>query len=314
MSDRRREILERLSAGEIDVGQAEEELRRLEGKIGLLHSIRSCLDNLDICLELGNRIALEEEICGQLEPGPVELDLLTVNGSIRIETWDSPQYRLLIKKRVRAADQQEAEDIARQYKIADIRDNVIRARVPDQARPRRICAVSLLLQLPRGHAVSGAIETANGSVTLTGLENHGLRVRTSNGSIIAEHLHGGPLTANTVNGSIKAAGSLSQMEAGTTNGSITLHAAALDGDVSLKTVNGSIKVFWPGGQDTALALSASTVTGRIAVEHWQLGKRSLSGFGNKFVEARSVNWEQAARKLSLECSTVNGSITLKETE
>jgi hypothetical protein len=315
MSGKRREILERLQRGEISAQEAEQQLQELEGRErGFFRSLCDSLGNLDICLEFGDdhRWLLEEELTGSLSPGPINLELLTHNGSIRVEAWDQPEYRLLVRKRVRARSMEEAEEICRDHQFAQIQGNAIQAGDPQDSRIRRLVSVSLHLQLPRQHPATGTLRTANGSIKVLGLDAQALDLISSNGSISLQDVSGGPIQAKTVNGSIKADGETSLVQASTTNGSIALSSSVLNRDMALSTVNGSIRAKIPVQADTALALKASTTSGRVKLEHSQFDLRSIGGSGGKYIETRSGNWEQALNKVHLEFSTVNGSIAIRE--
>lgn len=314
MSEKRREILERLQRGEISVQEAEQQIQELGDKDrGFFRSLCSSLGNMDICFEFGDgRWLLEEELTGTLAPGPVNLELLTHNGSICLEAWDRSEYRLQIRKRVRARSMEEAEEICREYQFAHVQDNTIRAGDPQDGQARRRISVSLHLQLPRQHPVFGVVNTANGSIKLSGLDSQKLDLTSSNGSISLNDVSGGPIQAKTVNGSIKADGKTSLVKATTTNGSITLSSTVLDSDIEFSTVNGSIRAHLPALTDTALALRASTTSGRVKLDHSQFDLRSIGGCGGKYIETRSSNWDQAQNKVNLNFSTVNGSVAVRE--
>lgn len=310
MSAKQREILEQLGRGEISPQEAEEKLKELQPKKGILSSLRDL--DLNIDFGCGNRIVLEEELSGPLSEGPIQLDLSSANGSIKVETWDSPEYRLLIKKHVRADNQERAEEIASEYCFAEIDGNRISAGDKEYRDLHKKISVSLHLQIPVGHEVGGEIKTANGSVSCAGVKGNDLLLSSANGSVRMEDISGGTFRAKTVNGSIRIEGQAGKVQGKTTNGSINLNSSLLQGGVSLETVNGSIGVTIPAVEETAFALTASTTCGRVKIEHSQLGVRKIGGFGGKHVETRSNNWDQAANKVELELKTVNGSISIKE--
>ena len=315
MSETKREILGRLSNGEIRVQQAEEELKKLsrEKKKGFLSS----LCGMDLCLDFGgdfNRIVLDEIHTGTLEQGPVELDLTSANGSIKVETWNSEEYRLTVKKRVRAGSEEEAEEITSEFEFAQIGGNTIKAG-DFQSKSNKKISVSLLLQLPKRHPVEGRAKTANGSITVSGIENRSLQASSANGSVRLEDISGGEIQATTVNGSIKIEGETSRVEASTTNGSINLDSTVLPVDTRLRTVNGSVKVAIPAPPGTALKVTATTTSGRVTLDHPHFGHiRKSRGFGGKHIESLSSNWDQATVKARLDLSTVNGSIRLREAD
>lgn len=290
MSERRREILERLHLGEITVLEAEQQLQELKGDSGFFRSLCSSLGDLTGSY----RQILEEEHSGTLESGPVELELKAINGSISVKTWDSPEYRLLITKRVKAASLEEAETLCNNYQFAHIQGNRIQAGDPKNSEAQRIISISLQLQLPRESSVTGVVRTINGSIKISGLGAEQLNLSSNNGSIQLEDVSGGPIAAKTV------------------NGSINLTSSHPGGDIRLNTVNGSVKVALPDIPSTALAITASTTSGRVSIKHSQIGLNKCGGHGGNHIETHSANWNQAQTKVNLDLSTVNGSITLQE--
>ena len=307
MSEAKTKILDRLSKGDITVQEAEEELNKLpRGKKGFLPLGDFFLD-FDC-----NRIILEDVHTGTLELGPVELDLASANGSIKVETWDSDEYQLTVTKRVKAHSEEQAESICSEFSFAEINGNSIRAG--DQDYNQKKVSISILLKLPQTNPVQGKVITANGSITVAGIENKGLSASSANGSIRMESISGGEIQANTVNGSIKILGS-NQVSAGTTNGSITLNSPKLCGHTKLKTVNGSIRAAVPANPGSALEVVASATSGRVTLDHPLIAhNRKVRGQAGSHIEARSPNWDQTSNQIRLELSTVNGSISVKEAD
>lgn len=306
---KRKEILDQLSNGEITVLQAEEELNKLKReKRGFFQSL---LD-MDINIGFGgDRIILEEVHSGTLEEGPVELELGCVNGSIKVECWDSQEYSLTVTKKVRAANEQEAEEIASQYTFANIEGNKIKAGDQGLNLTRKI-STSLHLMLPKGHEVQGTVKTANGSIRISDIIGQGLQTSSTNGSVHLQQVSGENIRVKTVNGSIKIAGATSAVEARTTNGSIGLESTQLSGNCSLNTVNGSVRASFPVCPNTALTVAASSVSGSISFNHPQIGVRKVRGLGPKQIEIHTDNWHQAEDKYEINLKTVNGSIGVSE--
>jgi len=310
----KREILEQLSSGEITPQQAEEQLNNL--RLSKKESFKSFCT--DLCLNFGgdhNRIILEEVHTGVLSQGPAVLDLAAANGSIHVETWDSPDYCLTVKKRVKASSREEAEEIASKYSFTEINGNIIQAGEP-QCKQNRKVSVSLHLQLPLGHGIEGKIKTANGSITVSRIENQNLDLSSANGSIRLEEIKGGPIKVKTVNGSIKILGEARAVDAGTTNGSITLLNIAEDSEARLETVNGRIAVHLPVRHDIGLAVNARTTSGSVRIEHPALETRFEEKriTGGRSVEASTENWKTSAHRTDLYLRSVNGSIQVKELE
>jgi Putative adhesin len=131
--------------------------------------------------------------------------------------------------------------------------------------------------------------------------------RTVNGDVEAEGLEG-DVSIRTVNGSIQVSTS-GRAEAQTVNGSIRASAGRADweGDAEFKTVNGSITVTLPSSM--AAEVKAETVNGTIDTDF----PLELSG-GLKLAggRMRRLSGTIGGGGRSLEMETVNGSIHLKK--
>jgi hypothetical protein len=126
--------------------------------------------------------------------------------------------------------------------------------------------------------------------------------RTVNGDVAAEGLEG-DVSVRTVNGSVEVS-TTGHADAQTVNGSIRASAGRSDwsGDAEFKTVNGSITVTLPSS--TSADVKAETVNGTIETDF----PLTVSGR----VSRRHLSGTIGGGGRSLEMETVNGSITLKK--
>ncbi len=332
MSDEQKTILDMLSQGKITV----EEAQRLLEAIGKEHdearepqyrqaeprsimddiadTIRSGLSNINFNFGDSGRIVLEEQHSGRFTVEEAELELDVRNGSIRIESWERDEYRLDVIKKIRAGTREQAEDLISRYRFADFDGRKLRAGDQECRGLGNRVSVSLRLMLPRNHTYRGIVYSKNGSVEVGGIDTSGFEVKTMNGSVRLNKVSGDRLLTRTVNGSLRLEGGLGQVEAKTTNGSITLLNMAEDSDVRLETVNGRILVQLPARDDIGVELSARTTAGSVRLEHpsldIKLDARRMTG--GRSVEAKSDNWGRAGHKVVLHLRSVNGSITIKE--
>jgi hypothetical protein len=131
--------------------------------------------------------------------------------------------------------------------------------------------------------------------------------RTVNGDVEAEGLEG-DVSVRTVNGSVQLS-TTGRAEAQTVNGSIRADAGRADwtGDAQFKTVNGSITVTLPSSM--AADVRAETVNGSIETDF----QMTLSG-GVKLTggRMRRLSGTIGGGGRALEMETVNGSIHLKK--
>lgn len=185
------------------------------------------------------------------EPG-ARLDLENVNGSVRLETWDRDEIRVVAEKKARAGTSSHAEELLR---ALDVRMEPTAGGLRIETRHPRSSdgilswifgggssgEVEYRIRLPRDADLD--IRTVNGGVEVRGVSGR-LRLRTTNGRIDVEE--GG--------GSI---------DAGTTNGGISAELTELDGldDLRLHTTNGGIRLALPA--DAGAELTASTTNGSI---------------------------------------------------
>ncbi len=126
--------------------------------------------------------------------------------------------------------------------------------------------------------------------------------RTVNGDVEAEGLDG-DVSVRTVNGSIQVS-TTGRADAQTVNGSIRASAGRADwsGEAEFKTVNGSITVTLPSS--TAADVRAQTVNGEIETDF------ALTVSGR--VSRRRLSGTIGGGGRSLEMETVNGSIHLRK--
>ena len=341
MTDEKKMILDMLSQGKITAEEAQNLLEALPqqpetsqdtqrdatGKTkeapqsimgGIMESIRSGfsgIDFSDFSVEFSDssRITLEESHSGQFDSQQVELDLQARNGSIRVESWEQPEYKLDVIKRVKAATREQAEDLAAQYSFAKIAGDKLRAGDQESKKNGKRINVSLRLRLPKGHSYTGLVKTMNGSIDISGLDVDQLEISSMNGSVKLEDIRGNDLQAKTVNGSLRLEGSLDSVSGNTTNGSISLSNFAEDSENHLGTVNGKIVARVPARNDVGISVLANTTSGSIKVYHTKLeGLESERKVASRRLEGQSSNWDRATHQVDLQLKSVNGSIRIDD--
>lgn len=335
MSEEQKLILDMLSEGKISVEEAQKLLENVGGQHppkaeagqekrqqprsiveNFVETLRSGLSNLNFSFGDVSRIVLEESHTGSFSSRQVELDLDVRNGSLRLEPSDDGSFHLDVIKRVNAGTREQAEEIVTGYKFAEYDGQSLKAGDTECRNLGNRVNISLRLRLPAGHVYSGRVVSKNGAIDISGIDVNGISLSTVNGAVRAAKVNGAEVAAGTVNGSISLEGGLEQVEARTTNGSISLFNMAADSKVSLKTVNGRIKVQLPAREDIGFSVDARATSGTVRLEHSVLtDKFSVQRFGaGRKIEGTTANWDYAQHNISLYLRSVNGSIGIQELE
>ncbi len=232
-----------------------------------------------------------------LKPGG-ELSLENVNGGIRMEGWDENRVEVQATIRVRHSSRRRAEKYLQEVEIFfDHGDDFLHIDVDYPGKSgggdfwswlfgHRPPSVSITFELKVPRQLDVDVRTVNGKVDIARLEGD-IQVRTTNGAIRVENV-AGKVSCRTVNGGI----------------SVSLEKVGRFDEMSLKTVNGSIRLAVP--RDIRADLEASTVNGHISSDlpielRGRISRRSLHGKingGGGFIILK----------------TVNGSISLRESE
>ena len=211
-----------------------------------------------------------------------------VNGSITVETWDQENVEVNAEIVVKARSRRDAEDFLKEVEIILDRSGDRLRIEPDYPkregsglldwvfgrRPPEV-TVNFRIRLPQQTDVVAS--SVNGRVTVSDVQGD-VKLHTTNGSVEVRDVVGS-LSVQTVNGSVKA----------------KLLELPADAEVSLKTVNGGIRLYLP--EDVSAEIEASTVNGGIDSEfpievRGKYGPKHASGRvgeGDAFVTLKTVN-------------------------
>ncbi len=179
------------------------------------------------------------------------LEIRNTNGIIRLDAGDGPAIDVTADRVVQAATDQAAKEALAAFEIAE---TVAPDRVTLDSTTRN-SGGNLFLNLNR---------RVEYHVTLPRDTN--VRLETTNGDINLGGLHlTGTFRAETTNGRIRATGLENTVEAGTTNGTISLEIARLgENGVSCETTNGTVELAVPA--DVNARLSARVTNGAIRTD------------------------------------------------
>jgi DUF4097 and DUF4098 domain-containing protein YvlB len=334
LSEEKKLILDMLSEGKISVEEAQRLLESVGGEPpkaetrrekpqqpksimeNIVETLRSGFSNLNFSFGDASRIVLEESHTGSFNSRQVELDLDVRNGSLRVEPSDDGRFYLDVIKRVNAGTREQAEEIVAGYTFAEYDGQRLKAGDTECRNLGNRVNISLRLRLPAGHVYAGRVASKNGAIDIRGIDVGEISISTVNGAVHVAKVTGAEVAANTVNGSISLEGSLEHVEARTTNGSISLFNMGENSKISLKTVNGRIKVQLPAREDIGYSVDARATSGAVRLEHSVLtDKFSVQRMtpGRK-IEDTTKNWDYAQHKISLYLRSVNGSIGIQELE
>lgn len=282
----------------------------------------------------GNSHEFEEEVEGVLSDADPSVALSTTNGAITVKGWDKPGFRLLLKKRLQAVDEEKAKEAAQGMVDLAVDAGALRAT----ARHMRNASVSMELWLPVESGTAIEARSENGSIRLEGVTCREADVTTTNGSIHVHGVKGERVATRTTNGKVTCSNVRSQRaEAKTTNGSVSWGGAAEVGEI--RTVNGTARLEleapdspagWASGETSASRYDVSTVNGSVHVElpdddevgisavangrsvrvEGDESRLVFDGNGRGERRGRTPGYDEAAKKLDLTLRTVNGSIRL----
>ena len=230
-----------------------------------------------------------------------ELFVSNTNGGITVEAWDRAEVRVDAVKKVKAASNEKAEEIAKQIKIG-VRQSAGSLRIETET-PRSgsgfldwltgneaSASVTYKIKAPRD--VVAKLVSTNGGLRLVGTRGRA-NLETVNGGVTIERTEG-DVQVETTNGGITVIEAAGSLDGSTTNGGITVHLTRVDGDINLDTTNGGVVLKVPG--DLRANLDVATSNGGIHsdldVQGGEKGRKHLSGEvngGGGLVKIRTTN-------------------------
>ncbi len=243
--------------------------------------------------------------------------LTNKNGPIELNAWDKNEVRVVAVKQMRLdgggwwlarfigikrttiESDADARELFKTLSVEFTGDETSRTVTTHYPESRDVnCQVSYRISAPKGAKVN--LETVNGSVQVDGVEG-GAEIETTSGSVSVADVRG-PLRVETTNGRVTLDRVSGEVTAETTNGSVSVRllADAKLADVSLHSVNGSVKLYVPA--TAGFHLDARTINGSVNCE---LPLASVSEQTRKRLEG--VVGTPGAH---VELSTTNGSVLI----
>ncbi len=217
------------------------------------------------------------------------LEVSNTNGGITVEAWDRPEVRVDAVKQIKAQSSARAEELAKQIHI-DVQQAAgslrIETKLPKSgdgflswlSGNEASFSVTYTIHAPRD--VVAKLVNRNGGLRLVGTQGRA-DLETVNGGITVERTKGA-IEVETTNGSVNVVNAEGSLEGGTTNGSITAQLSQVDGDISLATTNGSVKLTVPASlrANFDVATSNGSIQSDLAVQGGQSTRKRLSGEAN----------------------------------
>jgi hypothetical protein len=258
----------------------------------------------------GEAYRFEEEHRGQFAAGgTIDLDLTARNGRVEVYAWDRPEWRAVIRKKVRASNQEQAQQRAQD--ILHFAATPSGINFEERTVGWGNTGVSIEVWVPQDRIYEARAKSSNGRVVLDGLRCAGVMARTANGKVGVRVTDCATAEVSTANGQVTFEGPAGKLSCHTANGSIRLYPvpkkAGMRADVH--TANGSIKVWVPQDNSTGYDIEARTGFGGLEVElpgfsvveyDRQFGRRQLRGHTTDFAGKE--------RTMALTARTTNGSI------
>jgi len=260
----------------------------------------------------GRAYEFDEVVEGEFEKGegPVEIDVSTHNGRVEVQAWDRPGYRVELLKRLRAEDEDEARRRADKLVSVQRKARGLAVRSREDLFGSSGVAVSVLV--PRDETCSVRLSTANGRVAVRGVKGSGIEARTANGRVELERIAAPAVNVRTANGRIVVEGEFSDLEASTTNGSISVAPEpAKRGRYLLRASSGSIRVRLPEDAEVGYEIEATTTFGGIDIDVPDLEYlREEKRFGRGYVRARTKGIGDQDSVLRVDATTSSGRIAV----
>jgi len=237
------------------------------------------------------------------QEGCLEVELRGINGNLSISTWDGTGMLAEIHKSIRAGNEEEAKERARQSissKIDPLHCSLV-------ARDQIGSSASIKLKVPENRQYRLLIKTTNGNIHINDIEALAGDVSTTNGKILFADLKGETLRLHSTNGRIAGDLSIKGCDATTVNGRIALELnGAPGGTYQLKTTNGRIELGVPDSWPCMIEARSNWGSIDLDLDNLTYHERtSSSSGGHKRIRASRPGQGHSAE---LRLHTSNGAI------
>lgn len=260
----------------------------------------------------GEAYRFEEKHHGRFDAGdgPINLDLSARNGRVEVFAWDRPEWRAVVRKKIRASSEEQARQ--RGQEIAVLRGTPTGLTFEERTFGWGNTGVSIEVWVPKNLIYEVNARSSNGRVVLDGLRCAGLVAKTANGKVGVRIADAGVAEVATANGQITFEGSADKINCHTANGSIKFYPLPRREMLAdVHTANGSIKVWVPHDDSVGYEVEARTGFGGLEVDLPDfITVENERQFGRRLLRGHSVNLAGKERKLAVTARTTNGSVRI----
>ncbi len=248
-----------------EVVRDQNQVWRRGGPRGFRHLVRNLGDVFSVPF---GREMFEDRFEKEIPVAPdVTVQIRDLSGDVTVDTHESDAVKVEAVKRVWAETAREAEDRSADYKVVvEQEGNEVRigAQLVDDAPgwlPAR-CTVDYKVLVPAGAILR--VDLTNGDVTVKGVRG-GVELRSTNGDIVTKGLSGS-VVATSINGDVEIrSAEPGDLSLKTVNGDIRLDLLALgDGEHSVGATRGEIEASLATGM--SVEFTASTMHGEIDLD------------------------------------------------
>lgn len=327
------------------IKEVREEIRK-----GPLVDVSGLVNLINNLFGRGPSHEVTDEVTGTWAEGVrPKLELRTRNGSVTVTGWNEPHYKVIIRKWVHAAGEEEAKRLAadavhvaagddglqvvsRDYQRVSVS---IEAKVPkDRVHELLASSTNGAVVLEELKVATARTSTTNGAVRLRQVTGERIDAGTTNGRIACEKVHARELDLSTTNGAIQWDGSAAHARLHTTNGAIRFTPAlpagrggagedrpgepgeaqeSVAGFYKASTTNAGIHVRLPDDPDVGVRFEARGRGVSLGVDdgRFVLENSSREFTGSQFIKAATPGYGEAKRRMELYLETTNGGIRLE---
>lgn len=252
----------------------------------------------------GDRDVVEEMEWTLDGAGLVGIDAETTSGKIELQGTDQNQVIVKAYKKIRAHDQKEAQEFAKEVEVSAVREGEMVRIYKEHPKPPRGIKVEVGYTIECPRAVDVDLRLTNGNAHCSGVE--------------------GVAKVQSTNGNIRLAEVSGRIEGRTKNGNVSAKVAQLRHEGIFTALNGNVNIELQSGR---APLTATSTNGNVSLVlppdfGGRLDAKTTNGKVSSDIELTTV--EQSKRNLlvgqlgeggeaEIRLHTLNGSVHLKKT-
>ncbi|MBM3291162.1 hypothetical protein FJY84_00625 [Candidatus Bathyarchaeota archaeon] len=250
---------------------------------------------------------------GQIIEQKTYIDFNAINGHIYVTTWDKNEYSAEIKLKAYGSTQNEANDNLTNLKSTFDKkavNNVLQLTFGySSIKPTSKYSIEIDLKLPRAKINDMVLKTSNGEISLDYTQSNTLALSTSNAAIRLNYVKSVTINCETSNAAITGNIDAVNVDVDTSNGKVELYLLnERSGTFSIMTSNASVKLV--GKYGASYLIDATTSNSVIT---FNLPNLTYTKNTQTSKIAKSINYDIANVKLSINIKTSNASVEVSTT-